>query len=115
MPSVVMARLAIECDVAEGGNIDLIMLASSDVDGAFTLDETSYGCRMGMEKIRVTRGRKMRRRCSTQLAHSANSLIGRCWTVVPQEQAHPDLWFLCDGCHQPIPGGKRRFAARFLL
>ncbi|CAE7339449.1 Kri1 [Symbiodinium pilosum] len=25
------------------------------------------------------------------------------------EEVHPDLWFLCDGCQQPIPGGKRRF------
>ena len=29
-------------------------------------------------------------------------------------QVHPDLWFLCDGCQQPIPGGKRRFAARYM-
>ena len=27
-------------------------------------------------------------------------------------QVHPDLWFLCDGCQKPIPGGKRRFATR---
>eukprot|EP00439_Symbiodinium_sp_Y106_P006736 s411_g1.t1 len=25
------------------------------------------------------------------------------------EEVHPDLWFLCDGCQKPIPGGKRRF------
>lgn len=26
-----------------------------------------------------------------------------------EEEEHPDLWFLCDGCKTPIPGGKRRF------
>ena len=26
-----------------------------------------------------------------------------------EEEEHPDLWFLCDGCKMPIPGGKRRF------
>lgn len=26
-----------------------------------------------------------------------------------EEEEHPDLWFLCDGCKLPIPGGKRRF------
>ncbi len=26
-----------------------------------------------------------------------------------EEEEHPDLWFLCDGCKAPIPAGKRRF------
>ena len=26
-----------------------------------------------------------------------------------EEEEHPDLWFLCDGCKTPIPGGKRFF------
>ncbi|CAJ1372499.1 unnamed protein product [Effrenium voratum] len=26
-----------------------------------------------------------------------------------EEEEDPELWFLCDGCQKPIPGGKRRF------